>query len=190
MLIAREAAAEARRSDEVSPLMGLEDRGVSRTLCQGLARLGGTNHDHPFEIRFTWASAAPTEHPDSSVRFEGEQVVMLDRASSAFGRQLVALEPSALARPTVEQAELQGRVDAMQRDTPTGLGWVTVRGVLLTGGGTAKERARVWVPLEPDDYDRALRAHGQGLNVRVAGTLTRTSRRTELDPSTGFFRVL
>lgn len=75
----------------------------------------------------------------------------------------------------------------MARDHPNDQGWVVVRGTLTVKG--ISRRRQVWVPLDPDDYDRALRAHGQGLEVRIAGTLTRTGRRAELKP-TEYFRVL
>ncbi len=60
----------------------------------------------------------------------------------------------------------------MDRARPDEQGWVVVRGV-LTVRDVSRNR-QVWVPLDPDDYDRALRAHGQGLEVRVSGSLTRT----------------
>jgi hypothetical protein len=78
---------------------------------------------------------------------------------------------------------MRGRIQTMQRNDAAEPEWIIVRGIIRTS--TERRRRRAWVRLEPDDYDRALRAHGQGLDVRVAGTLTRT----ELRP-TEYFRVI
>jgi hypothetical protein len=75
----------------------------------------------------------------------------------------------------------------MDRDRPDEQGWVVVRGV-LTVRDVSRNR-QVWVPLGPDDYDRALRAHGQRLQVRVSGSLTRTGRHVELKPD-DYFPIL
>jgi hypothetical protein len=175
VLTAKEAAIESHQLAELTPFADRAQAGVSRTLCQGLSRLGGTGY-RPFEVGFGWAGAAPTQLPDSTVRFETEQVAMLGHAAEDLGR--TSLD---------ERAEMRGKVRAMERNDPRDQGWVVVRGTLTTGN-TSRQR-QVWVPLDAGDYDRALRAHGQGLDVRLAGTLTRTGRRAELNP-TDYFRVL
>ncbi|MFF4242675.1 hypothetical protein ACFYYL_43000 [Actinomadura geliboluensis] len=173
---ARAAAEEASERAELTPFEERTDAGVSRTLCQALARLGGSDRNRPFEIQFDWASTVATKAPNAPVRFEGDQVGMLAHAAEDLGR-----------RPRTEPAQIRGRVRAMDRDHPEEQGWVVIRGLLTTKG--ASRNRQVWVPLSPDDYDRALRAHGQGLEVRVSGSLTRTGRRAELRPD-GYFRVL
>jgi hypothetical protein len=173
---ARAAAEEASDQAELTPFEERTDDGVSKTLCQALARFGGLDRNRPFEIEFDWADAVPTRVPNAPVRFEGDQVSMLAHAAEDLGRQ-----------PRTEPAQMRGRVRTMERDHPREQGWVVVRG-LLTVRGISMNR-QVWVPLSPDDYDRALRAHGQGLEVRISGSLTRTGRRAELKPD-GFFRVL
>lgn len=173
---ARAAAEEASDRAELTPFEERTDDGVSKTLCQALARFGGSDRNRPFEIGFDWAGPVATHTPDAPVRFEGDQVSMLAHAAEDLGR-----------KPRTEPAEMRGRVRAMDRNHPEEQGWVVVRGV-LTVRGTSRNR-QVWVPLGPDDYDRALRAHGQGLDVRISGSLTRTGRRAELKPD-GYFRVL
>lgn len=173
---ARAAAVEASDQAELTPFATRTDDGVSKTLCQALARFGGSGRNRPFEIGFDWAGAVPTHVSNGPVRFEGDQVSMLAHAAEDLGRQ-----------PRTEPAQMRGRVRAMDREHPDRQGWVIVRGI-LTVRGISRNR-QVWVPLGPDDYDRALRAHGQGLEVRVSGPLTRTGRRAELKPD-GHFRVL
>jgi hypothetical protein len=181
LLSARTAAAEAADLADLSPFVNRARAGVSKTLCQGLARFGGADHDRPFEVGFSWASAVPTDlpgPPKAPVRFEKEHAAMLAHAAEDLGQ-----------KPRVEDhAEIQGNVRAMERDRPDAQGWIVVRGTLSVRGVVSKNR-QVWVPLSSDDYDRALRAHGQGLQLRVAGRLTRTGLRTELAPSE-LFRVL
>ncbi|MFA1541659.1 hypothetical protein [Actinomadura monticuli] len=173
---ARAAAEEASERAELTPFEERTDAGVSRTLCQALARFGGSDRNRPFEIQFDWAGAVAAKAPAAPVRFEGEQVSMLAHAAEDLGR-----------KPRTEPAQIRGRVRTMERARPDEQGWVVVRGV-LTVRDVSRNR-QVWVPLDPDDYDRALRAHGQGLEVRVSGSLTRTGRRAELKPD-GYFRVL
>lgn len=177
LVVTRAAAAAADEVADLSPFTEDARTGVSTTFCQALARLGGRDRDRPFEMRFAWATAAPTGLPDEPVRFESDQITMLEQAAEDLGR-----------RETTESAEMRGRIQSMHRDDPHQPGWIVVRGQITTGRGQGLRR-QVWVPLEPDDYDRALRAHGQGLEVRVAGVLTRTGHRTELRP-TEFFRVV
>jgi len=176
LLSARAAAEEASGRAELTPFEERTDDGVSRTLCQALARFGGSGRNRPFEIEFDWAGRVFTDGPDAPVRFEGDQVSMLAHAAEDLGR-----------RPRTEPAQMRGRVRAMDRSHPEEQGWVVVRGI-LTVRGTSVNR-QVWVPLGRDDYDRALRAHGQGLEVRISGSLTRTGRRAELRPD-DYFRVL
>lgn len=176
MLAAQAAAAAADEAADLSPFTDYARSGVTATLCQALARLGGRDHDRPVEMRFAWATAAPADLPDEPVRFDADQVTMLAQAAEDLG-----------GRTTTESAEMRGRIQTMHRDDPHRAGWVVVRGRITAGGRSF--RRQVWVPLEPDDYDRALRAHGQGLEVRIAGVLTRTGHRSELRP-TELFRVV
>ena len=176
MLGTQAAADEAAEMAELTPFAERARQGISNTLCRALARFGGAGRDRPFEVRFAWASAAPADLPDVPVRFEAEQVTMLGHAAEDLGR-----------RPKTERADMTGKIKAMERDDPNEPGWVVVQGIIQTAEG--RHRRQAWVRLRPDDYDRALRAHGQGLEVRMAGTLTRTGRRTELEP-TEYFRVI
>jgi hypothetical protein len=175
MFSAQSAAAEAHELAELTPFTERADEGISKTLCRALARFGGAGNDRPFEVRFAWAWSAPTDVSDRPVRFEAEHVTMLRHAAEDLGR-----------RPATEKAEMHGRIQAMRRGDPRESGWVVVHGRLHTSGGTRYRQA--WVRLGPDDYERALRAHGQDLGVHVVGLLTRTGRRSEFEPDS-YFRV-
>ncbi|WP_285565932.1 hypothetical protein [Actinoallomurus iriomotensis] len=176
LISAQSAAAEADAIADLGPFEQRTREGISKTLCKALARLGGGNHDQPIEMRFAWASGAPTDLPDRPLRFSADQVTMLGHAADDLGR-----------RRTTVRAEIRGKIQSLHREEPTDAAWVVVRGTITAGG--ERYRRQVWVPLERDDYDRALRANGQGLEVRVAGIMTRTGVRTELRP-TELFRVL
>jgi hypothetical protein len=177
LFLAQTAAAAADEVADLSPFAEYARLGMSTALCRAVARLAGGDNDRPVEMRFAWASAVPTDLPTTPLRFEAEQVTMLRHAADDLGR-----------REATERAEMRGRIQGLNREDPSQPGWVVVRGRITTQRGESFRR-QVWVPLERDDYDRALRAHGQGLDVRIVGTLTRTGRRTELRP-TELFRVI
>jgi hypothetical protein len=195
VLGAQAAATAAHHFAELTPFAKLPNGGISKTVCRALASFGGTNHDRAFEVRFTWASAVPADVPDTLVRFEAEQVTMLGRAAEELHRRPETdrikerreIQMLRRSRPETERAEISGKIQAMERSNPDDRGWVAVRGTLQAADGGRNRR--VWVPLNPEDYDRALRAHAQGLEVRIAGILTRTGRRAELEP-TEYFRVI
>lgn len=173
---ARAAAGAAAETSEITPFAERARDGVSKSLCAGLARLGGIERNRAFELSFGWASSAPVNLPAGPLRFDPEHVAMLAHAAEDLGRM-----------PTTNAAAIVGRVHSLERADPREPGWIVVQGE-LTVRGVSRNR-RVWISLQPDDYDRALRAHGQGLRVRAAGTLTRTGRRAELTASE-YFRVL
>lgn len=176
LLSTQAAAAEADEIADLSPFTERVDQGISTTLCRALARLGGSDRDQPFEMRFAWAGAEPTDLPSEPIRFGTEQVMMLRHAADDLGR-----------KETTEHAELHGRIQGLRREGPDQPGWAVVRGRISTRRGDLQRQ--VWVQVPADDYDRALRAHGQGLEIRAAGTLRRSGRRTELQSLT-LFRVL
>ncbi|MEV0402983.1 hypothetical protein [Actinoallomurus sp. NPDC050550] len=175
VISAQTAAAQADNAADLSPFEEHSEDGISRTMCKALSRLGGGKHDRPIEMRFAWAGAAPTGLPDKPIRFNADQVTMLGHAADDLGR-----------RQTTTRAEMRGKIKSLHREDPNEAGWVVVQGTITAGG--MSYRRQVWVPLGRDDYDRALRANGQGLEVRVAGIMTRTGHRTELRP-TELFRV-
>jgi hypothetical protein len=176
LLSTQSAAAEADEIADLSPFTERVEQGISTTLCRALARLGGTDRDQPVEMWFAWAGDEPTDLPSEPIRFEGEQITMLRHAAEDLGQ-----------RETTEQAVLHGLIQGLRREGPDQPGWTVVRGRVSTKRGDLQRQ--VWVELPADDYDRALRAHGQGLEVRAAGALRRTGRRTELK-SLNLFRVL
>ncbi|GAA0366009.1 hypothetical protein [Actinoallomurus spadix] len=176
LLSTQAAAAEADENADLSPFAERVDEGISKTLCRALARLGGTDRDQPVEMRFAWAEDEPTDLSTAPIRFEAEQITMLRHAADDLGR-----------KETSEEAVLHGRIQGLRREGPDQPGWAVVRGQVSTKRGDLQRQ--VWVELPSDDYDRALRAHGQGLEVRAAGALRRTGRRTELRP-VSLFRVL
>ncbi|MEV5748345.1 hypothetical protein AB0L00_11040 [Actinoallomurus sp. NPDC052308] len=176
LLSTRSAAAEANEVADLSPFTERVDEGISTTLCRGLARLGGTDRDRPVEMWFAWAGNEEADLPGAPIRFEAEQITMLRHAAEDLGR-----------KETTEQAVVHGLIQGLRREGPDQPGWAVVRGSVSSKRGDLQRQ--VWVELPADDYDRALRAHGQGLHVRAAGVLRRTGRRTELTSLT-LFRVL
>ncbi len=175
--VAKQAAVEASDRADLEPFIAGARKGISRTLCQGLARLGGPDHNRPFELSSDWAAGVPDDLPAGPVRFEAEEILMLDHAAEDLGRLTIVRH----------RAEMRGKIASLDRLNPEDQGWAVVKGV-LTSDDSSRVR-KVWVPLRPSQYDMALRANGQGLEVRLAGVLTRTGRRTELSPSE-LFRVL
>jgi hypothetical protein len=176
LLSTQAAAAEADAIADLSPFADRVEQGISTTLCRALARLGGGDRDQPVEMRFAWAGEEPTDLPSEPIRFEAEQIMMLRHAADDLGR-----------RETTDRAVLHGHIQGLRREGPDQPGWAVVRGQVSTKRGDLQRQ--VWVQLPADDYDRALRAHGQGLEVRASGVLRRSGRRTELQ-QIELFRVL
>ena len=89
-------------------------------------------------------------------------------------------------RLATARAEMRGKIKSLHSEDPNESGEVVVQETITAWG--MSYRRQVWVPLERDDYDRALRTNDQGLEVRVAGTMTRTGHPPKLRP-TELFRV-
>ena len=157
---------------ELAELTPFTDRsGINKTLCRALSRLGGTDNDHAFEVRFSWAGAVPSEAPPDTVRFDSVHVAMLRHAAEDLGR-----------KPYREEAQMVGHIRHMERHHLNGPGWIVVHGHITTT--TARRPRQAWVQLRPGDYEQTLAAHAQDRPVRIAGVLTRTGHRTEfIDPA-------
>ncbi|MFI0485775.1 hypothetical protein [Actinomadura sp. 9N215] len=164
---ARVASNEALETSELDPFADRVGEGISAHLCRALGRFGGTEQDHPFEMRFAWALRTPTGIATPPVRFDASMASVLAQAGEDLG-----------AGDRIDRdAVVVGTVWRTQRVRPTDDGWIIVRGANTRSED--RQRRLVRVPLPPDDFNKALQASRDGRLVRIVGTLARTGKRTE-----------
>lgn len=150
--------------------------GVSANLCHALARLGGPDHDGPFELGFRWGRAVAAETGTELVAFGPGSATVLNRAADRL-RDLDASGP----------ATVTGVIETLHNGTGADEQWrISVRGQLQTASGRSGRR-KIWVRL-PDEsgYERAIAAHHSHRTVRVAGELSSQTGRIELVPDRQF----
>ncbi|WP_051712595.1 hypothetical protein [Spirillospora albida] len=171
---AHAAANEALESSELDPFSDRVGEGISAQLCRALGRFAGTEQEHPFEMRFAWALRTPTGIATPPVRFDESMASVLAQAGEDLG------EGERVDRDAV----VVGTVWRTQRARPTDDGWIIVRG--SNTASQDRRRRLVWVPLAPQDFNKALQASRDGRPVGIAGTLARSGKRTEFKDVRGF----
>lgn len=139
-----------------------EEGPLSANLCDGLLEMQPQHRQSLLDIRSDWSPAGPAEETTSRVALRQEHFDVVEhlanhlrpretRASSSFVGTVERLNGTPNA-----DGEMQGEVRVRVRDDDT------MR--------TAK------LALEPDDYQQAIRAHGENQSVRIKGTLHRKAR--------------
>ncbi|WP_067453756.1 hypothetical protein [Actinomadura macra] len=161
------ASGEALETSELEPFADRVGEGISAHLCRALGRFGGTEQDHPFEMRFAWALRTPTGFPTPPIRFDAPMASILAQAGEDLGT----------GERVHRDAVVMGTVWRTQRVRPTDDGWVIVRGVNTAGEDRQRRLVRVLLP--PEDFNKALQASRDGRLVRIIGTLVRTGKLTE-----------
>jgi hypothetical protein len=153
-------------------------RGLSANFLAGLAKLRPVGDNALVEVSMRWSPArAAPRLPSSTVRFPEAVFSTIESAARTLQEK---------ARTT--GVELEGfvvRLERRDRKTPPDSGQPGT--ILLT---TATEEMSnpmlVKISLSPDNYRQAIRAHEEGLRVRVIGTLVREGRVPVLQEPSGF----
>ncbi|GAA4697858.1 hypothetical protein [Phytohabitans rumicis] len=144
-------------------------RGVSANLCEALVGLGGDAR-HPVELRLALAAARPTARSFVPVRFRRDHLAVLESAAHEFR-----------ARSAEEDSVVAGNVVRLYREA-SATGEVSIAG---TVEGDDRLR-RIWVELAGVDYETAVRAHQEMLQVSVRGDIVRRGTRSYLTRPSGF----
>lgn len=162
---AAHAAANAALAgpDLLGPFTGSIRRGVSANLCEALVGLGG-EAGHPFEIFQTLAPARPSRAVLKPMRFRRDHLPVLAEAAQELRERMPE-----------EDVAVTGHVVRLHRESGAS-GEVSVAGIIE---GEDRLR-RIWLNLEPDDYESATRAHMEMLKVTVRGDLARRGNRSFL----------
>jgi hypothetical protein len=170
MLEALSAVAAASERGTLAAFDTTVTAGVSADFCTALSDLAGLQRREPFEISFRWARGLVSTVPAQAIAFPAGAGALI-RAASRHLRQLNASGTAIVV----------GRVESLHDDAPGGDRWrVKVRGELRTELGVNSRRT-VWVRLAGQAaYDLAIRAHRDGLNVRVTGALASMNGPIEL----------
>jgi hypothetical protein len=155
---------------EIDTFIDRAAHGVSANLCESLVLLSGDAAASPFDVRFTWALDRPVRIAEPVIRFGRDDFRVLKSAA----QDLRALQPE-------QDVRLRGNVVRLEHDATLGPGVITIAGV--ASDDPSERMRRVYVTLEQADYDRAVNAHQQFLEVEVTGSLTQRGTRSNLsDP--------
>jgi hypothetical protein len=167
VLMLATAGARVRQSVGEATATGSLDRfaddvqaGVNANYCDALVRLLEEDDGRNVLLTFSWASSRPVQGiVPSQLAFSRTDAEVL-RAAARYLKE----------RAPITGFELSGAVTRLQSAAPTAGGEVTIAG--LVDGGIR----RVFVSLAGDDYQRAVQAHHQELEVSVEGELVREGR--------------
>jgi len=163
-MLARAARAATDSAERVAAADGHDlglfleavEQGVSANLCDSLAKIGGVQRGG-FSMSFGWAPVLPAPGLATSVEFSDRTISVLERAAEL----LRAVDAGSVS--------LRGSVVRLQRQRDRGSGRIRVE---LAAG----EPHQVAVDLDEADYDQAIFAHRQHLQVAVDGRLVREGR--------------
>jgi hypothetical protein len=130
--------------------------GVTAHICKALANLAGDD-PAPFEITFSWSADRPAP-PVTPVRFSTDLVEPLNLGAHELGRPDIS--------PDVV---LRGRIERLEREHGQEKGRIVVRGEFVSD--PMRKQRQATIMLSSDDYEQALRVHGEGRPVEVHGML-------------------
>ena len=157
---ARQSIGEATATGSLDRFADAVQSGVSANYCDALMRLLEDEDGRDVTLSFSWAGARPV-HADapSRIAFSRTDAEVL-RVAARYLKE----------RAPISGFELLGAVTRLQSAAPTAGGEVTIAG--LVDGGIRQ----VVVGLDGDDYQRAVQAHHQELEVSIEGELVREGR--------------
>ena len=157
---ARQSIGEATATGSLDRFADAVQSGVSANYCDALMRLLEEEDGRDVTLSFSWAGARPV-HADapSRIAFSRTDAEVL-RVAARYLKE----------RAPISGFELLGAVTRLQSAAPTAGGEVTIAG--LVDGGIRQ----VVVGLDGDDYQRAVQAHHQELEVSIEGELVREGR--------------
>lgn len=142
------------------------------TELEAISKLGGSLGTD-YQIRFTDTALAPGAEP-------------VEIVTATPAQQRILVEAAALIREqqSFEDITLNGYVIRLvkKRPNPHGPGEVTIRATVEEIGATVN----CWVHLGADDYEHALNAHNDGLEIHATGTLDFNKNRWRLRDVTSF----
>ncbi|MFG1644900.1 hypothetical protein ACGFMK_31850 [Amycolatopsis sp. NPDC049252] len=146
--------------------------GLSANLCEALCQAGGERRV-PYELSFSWAQHRPASVSPEVLRFGSEEIRVLGDAAE----ELRNTEPE-------EGVTIQGYVVRLIRESGSGPKRITIAGM---PDGVSEDRVgHYWLELDAEEYDMAMRAHGDDKRVRVTGDIVRRGNRRWLSGAYGF----
>lgn len=171
-LAAMEQAAEnAAASGAFDSFDAAVRSGVSANLCEavaGLASDGDTSRSLDFS--FSWSPTRPVRNGQvSRVSIAGDRAPYVSEAARILKQ-----------RAPVEGFEVEGPVVKLERDENASTGLVTVYAMV----DDSPRRIRMELPEE--EYSQAIKAHGEGMDIRCEGELAREGRGYVLRNPLGF----
>jgi hypothetical protein len=147
--------------------------GISANLCEALVGLAGPA-SHPIELSLLLAPSRPSRRRLPPVRFRRDHFAVLESAAAELR-----------ARSAEEDSVVTGNVVRLYRESSGGAGEVSVAGTV----DSEDRLRRIWVELDGDDYETAVRAHAEMRLVSVHGDIVRRGNRSYLSRP-GKFRIL
>lgn len=167
------AAAKTKGVFEPEPFIESVSSGVSANLCESIVRIKNNPTNMPLEVSVSWAYS-PIEidkNIPKQVSLPVNIMPYIQKAAEALREK----EPAYLT--------IKGIVTDLHRGTKTGPGSITV-GASIEGRPKA-----IHIELSEEDYQTAINAHGEGLEINCTGELIKGKKYTRLqDPSN--FQIL
>lgn len=156
-----EATESAASTGEFESFERSVTQGVSANLCEAIAGLSmDDDTSRAVDFAFSWSRSRPArENQISRVVIAHDRVQFIQEAARLLRE-----------RAPIEGFELEGPVIKLERHGNTGPGIATVYGLV------EDSPRRVRIELAEEDYNQAIQAHGDGLDVRCGGRLVREGR--------------
>ncbi|HRK94919.1 MAG TPA: hypothetical protein PK694_01240 [Rhodospirillales bacterium] len=152
-----EAAQAAAVDGDMAPFQAAVSRGVSANMCDAILGLAEASPEQPIDFRISWSRSRPgAADVPTRVLIAADRIPVVQEAARQFRE-----------RAPVDDYELEGIVTRLARSPAASQGDVTVEGVV---DGRMR---RVSMPLSPDTYSIAVKAHEHRVRVRCTGELTR-----------------
>jgi hypothetical protein len=168
---AQRLADEVGEGDKPLSSFGQPDQiSVNATELEALSLLGGPDHD-VYQIRYSQSPLAPGFHEPRRLKITPNQQRILGEAAEFLRTR----QPRA-------DVTVVGLVVRLFREGKYGKGEVVIQGVDDDTGQARRFR----VELDESDYNKAVRAHGRGLQVTATGDLDVRGTRRSLRRLTSF----
>jgi len=172
-LAAIERAAEsAAATGSLESFEGAVNDGVSANLCEAIVGLSmDDDTSRAVDFSFSWSRTRPAREEQVSRVFVAHDRVPYVQEAARLLRE----------RAPIEGFDLEGPVVKLERAEGALTGFVTVYGPVEDGGNR-----RIRVQLPEDEYEQAINAHRDGLDVRCTGRLVREGGGYTLEKPVGF----
>lgn len=168
----RAAAENSAATGTIEDFTDAVAKGVSANLCEAIVGMSESGGGKGLEIGLRWAPARPAHgHAPIKVSFPADAMPFIGEAARIFRKT-----------PTKEGFEVEGYVVTLSRREVGGDSGGNVVVLSIVEGSTRL----INIQLDVEDYNSAIQAHKNGIQVRCYGNLTKQGGQFVLVNARGF----